>query len=508
VVIKENLPVQFCFRHPESLTVAPRHSHGDDAASFQWSLESFSREAATLASLDHPGIVKVLRSFPAFGTAYFVMPFVEGMALDGVIQQREARGERFAEEELLGLLNRLLDALGHLHANGIYHRDIKPGNILITRNGIPVLIDFGSARQLVSERSMTVIESPGYTPFEQLQSRGNVGPWSDLYALAGTLYKAITFETPPKANDRVRHDPARILASDPSLTGRFNRDFLAALDRAFRPDERERWQTAGEWLSVLELPTTGGSSFQVPADSEQSVSASAPSIIGQKRFPWVAVACMTVAIAGGFWLVSNLKERQEKENSRREAEDKAAQIAEDRRQEELKEERRLEAEVKELERRRIQAEESARKAEEVRLAAEAERARLLAEEEVRQAAIAKAAAQADADAKALEKNRAEVAARQAAAEENRRQEKENLADLKGQLATVEAKIASERVRWQEATALINRLTNYKTQPVKIGSGKYYQCQTAAQIIDDVNQGAAALNAEKARLEAMIQELEK
>ena len=81
----------------------------------------------------------------------------------------------------------MLGALEHLHDRGIYHRDIKPGNILITREGVPVLIDFGSARQRLSERSMTVVESAGYTPFEQLESRGNVGPWSDIYALGATL---------------------------------------------------------------------------------------------------------------------------------------------------------------------------------------------------------------------------------------------------------------------------------------------------------------------------------
>jgi serine/threonine protein kinase len=251
VVIKENLPVQFCFRDTHSLTVAPRHSHGDDAANFQWSLDSFSREAATLASLDHPGIVKVLRSFRAFGTAYFVMPFVEGITLDDLIKQRMEKGRGFSEEELLGLLTRVLDALGHLHSRGIYHRDIKPGNILITTDGVPVLIDFGAARQMVSERSMTVIESPGYTPFEQLQSRGNIGPWSDIYALAGTLYKMLTFESPPKAMDRVRQDPVGNLASDPRLAGLYSSKFLASIHWAFLFDERQRWQSAGEWSAVL-----------------------------------------------------------------------------------------------------------------------------------------------------------------------------------------------------------------------------------------------------------------
>ena len=253
VVIKENLPAQFCFRDTHSLTVAPRHTHGEDAENFKWSLENFSKEAAMLASLDHPGIVRVLRSFDAFGTAYFVMPFVDGMALDERAKEREE--EPFSEKELSDLLERVLGALSYLHERGIYHRDIKPGNILITCDGIPVLIDFGSARQRLSERSMTVVESAGYTPFEQLQSRGNVGPWSDLYALGGTLVKVMTGETPPKAMDRMRKDPYQPLTERADLLNRCGSTFLHAIDKALAVDEEDRWQAAEEWLAELSAPT-------------------------------------------------------------------------------------------------------------------------------------------------------------------------------------------------------------------------------------------------------------
>ena len=254
VVIKENLPVQFCFRDTHSLTVAPRHSQGEDAENFQWSLENFSKEAAMLASLDHSGIVRVHRSFQAFGTAYFVMPFVEGLTLDDLIRERGGQSPAFAEEELKGLLSRVLKALSYLHDRGIYHRDIKPGNLLITHEGIPVLIDFGSARQRLSERSMTVVESAGYTPFEQLQSRGNVGPWSDLYALGGTLVKAMTGQTLPKANDRVFDDPWQALATRNELLQDHSAEFLGSIDRALALHPRDRWQDAGEWLAALEAP--------------------------------------------------------------------------------------------------------------------------------------------------------------------------------------------------------------------------------------------------------------
>jgi len=250
VVIKENLPTQFCWRETTSLTVQPRHSKGEDADNFQYSLESFEREASTLASLDHPGIVKVLRSFEAHGTAYFVMPFVEGTALDEVLRQKTEQRKAFTEKEIMDLLTKVLDALGYLHDRGIYHRDIKPGNILMTTAG-PVLIDFGAARQRLSERSLTVIESAGYTPFEQLQSRGKVGPWSDIYALGGTLYKAITCETPAKANDRIMDDPQVQLTRRMELRARYSPRLLESIDQAMAPKASDRFQDTAQWRDQL-----------------------------------------------------------------------------------------------------------------------------------------------------------------------------------------------------------------------------------------------------------------
>jgi serine/threonine protein kinase len=98
VVIKENLPVQFCFRDTNSLRVSPRHPQGEDVDNFHWSLENFSKEAAMLASLDHPGIVKVLRSFEAFGTAYFVIPYLEGLTFSELMARRRDKGQAFSED--------------------------------------------------------------------------------------------------------------------------------------------------------------------------------------------------------------------------------------------------------------------------------------------------------------------------------------------------------------------------------------------------------------------------
>ena len=261
VVIKENLPAQFCWRDPSTLTVRSRQSQGGGNEDFRYSLESFEREATTLASLDHPGIVRVLRSFEAFGTAYFVMPFVEGTVLDEVIRKRHEEGDEFSEQEIIQLLLQVLPALAYLHDRGIYHRDIKPGNLLITAKGDPVLIDFGAARQRLSERSLTVIESPGYTPFEQMQSRGKVGPWSDLYALGGTVYKAMTGETPAKAADRILEDDVVPLAKRTEFRSRYSAAFLAGIDRAMRPRLTDRWQAAAEWMEEVIAPSSPSGSL-------------------------------------------------------------------------------------------------------------------------------------------------------------------------------------------------------------------------------------------------------
>jgi formylglycine-generating enzyme required for sulfatase activity/predicted Ser/Thr protein kinase len=336
VVIKENLPVQFCFRDPSSLTVAPRHSQSDDVDNFQWSLENFSKEAAMLASLHHPCIVQVLRSFQACGTAYFVMPYVEGITLEDLLQSRHQGGQSFTEQELQGLLERVLAALDHLHQRGIYHRDIKPGNILITNDGVPVLIDFGSARQRLSERSMTVVESAGYTPFEQLQTRGRIGPWSDLYALGATLAKVITGEAPPKAADRAFDDPCRPLQDRADLVGKFSVGFLEGIDRSLKLQIEDRWQNAGEWQAVLRGETAAqpvaATPKHVPVTASAAV-ASAPVAGSQKKtnfVPWAVAACMVLGLVAVGKSVSNDKAEVVAAQAR-DAEQRAAQAEREKR---------------------------------------------------------------------------------------------------------------------------------------------------------------------------------
>lgn len=121
-----------------------------------------------------------------------------------------------------------------------------------------MLIDFGTARAIISDRSATHVGSPGYSPIEQITARGKRGPWTDVYSLGATCYRLITGVRPPEANERLteEEDPLLPLAPRADLYGRFSPEFLATIDKALALRGKQRWQTAAEWLAVLPVPAS------------------------------------------------------------------------------------------------------------------------------------------------------------------------------------------------------------------------------------------------------------
>lgn len=212
--IKEYLPRELAGRSSDRASVAA-HSQ-DEGAAFRFGLEQFLREARTLAQLDHPNIVRVRHFFEANGTAYLVMDYYQGLSLAEYVEQQ---GGRLEEKLAIQLLMPVLDGLRAVHAKGFLHRDVKPANIYLARmdsGGVrPILLDFGAARQAMSERSrsLSVVVSAGYAPFEQYQRRGNQGPWTDVYSVAAVLYRLVTGEPPPEAIERVSGDEIKPAAS-------------------------------------------------------------------------------------------------------------------------------------------------------------------------------------------------------------------------------------------------------------------------------------------------------
>src|SRR6185369_694199 len=147
---------------------------------------------------------------------------------------------RLPPDDVRRLAEGLLSGLGAVHAQDFLHRDIKPSNVIIRRDGVPVLIDFGAARLAIGERTRTLtgVLTPQYAPIEQYAVDGRQGAWSDIYSAAAVLHVAIAGEPPPQAASRVHGDPYRPLAT--TQVDRFDQPFLAAIDKAlaFAPDQR------------------------------------------------------------------------------------------------------------------------------------------------------------------------------------------------------------------------------------------------------------------------------
>jgi serine/threonine protein kinase len=244
VAIKEYLPVDFAARDGQN--VVPRGPRFAD--DFAWGRERFLDEARALARFRHPHIVPVLRFLVANGTAYTVMEFEDGRNVAELLREP---GRRLPPEEVRRLAEGLLLGLGAVHAQGFLHRDVKPSNVIIRRDGVPILIDFGAARQAMGSRTrtMTSVLTPQYAPIEQYAVDGNQGPWSDIYSAAAVLHHAIAGHSPPEAAGRVGKDSYRPLVE--TQGGLFDQTFLAAVDRglAFAPGERP--QSIDEWSKLF-----------------------------------------------------------------------------------------------------------------------------------------------------------------------------------------------------------------------------------------------------------------
>ncbi len=249
VTIKEYFPSDFAARTNER-DAAPRSQ--DCAGDYRWGLDRFIEEAQTLARFSHPNIVRVYRYFRSNNTGYMVLHFEEGQSLKSWLK---GLGRAPRQNELDRIVEPLLEALELVHKSDYLHRDIAPDNIIIRKNGEPVLIDFGSARGEIAAHSKTVsaLVKPGYSPYEQYAERSSQqGPWTDIYALAATLYHAVTGKRPPDSPSRMVKDdliPAREAALSSYRPG-----FLRAIDKALTLNIGQRPQSVAAWRGDLLAP--------------------------------------------------------------------------------------------------------------------------------------------------------------------------------------------------------------------------------------------------------------
>jgi len=184
----------------------------------QKGFDSFLKEARKMAKLGGiPGVVGVKSVFIQNETAYIVMDFIEGETLLKKLQKNGPMDF----DSCVKLMTPIMQALSEVHEHGIIHRDISPDNIMVRPDGKLILLDLGAAKDLDIQgndggvQSSQMVAKHGFSPIEQYSKSGKVGPWTDIYAMAATIYYCCTGILPPPATDRTIDDT---LACQPRLT--------------------------------------------------------------------------------------------------------------------------------------------------------------------------------------------------------------------------------------------------------------------------------------------------
>jgi serine/threonine protein kinase len=212
--------------------------------------DDFYNEALALARCNHPHIVRVIKIIHKQELPCIVMEYINGKNIAEII---ENRGTPLSEIEAIRYIKQVAEALIEVHSKGWLHRDVKPQNIIIRQQEMTaVLIDFGIARPFLHniDGSLTAIVTPGYAPLEQYDPDGNQGCHSDVYALAATLYYALTGIKPIDAKNRFRTEqdilppPIKI---KPNISDAVNQAILKGMEQ--HPQLRP--QSMQEWLNLL-----------------------------------------------------------------------------------------------------------------------------------------------------------------------------------------------------------------------------------------------------------------
>ena len=268
------------------------------ARAFEAMLEQFLRDAENAASFRHPGVVPLHRTVRANGTVYAVMDYVEGETLASYL----AREGSFPADRLEALTNGLLATLGALHGASLLHLGVEPGEIVVTGDDKAVVLattlvrrSAGGARHSFAEarqQQRTMFVTSPYAAIELYAKGGQIGPWSDIYGLAASLYHCVTGAVPPAALDRLLHDELAAL-SPPAEEG-YPAGILAAIDAGLgvQPDQRPR--SVDGWRVI-----THGREGASPARPSQIGARGGTSTArarGGRRPRWALAALALVAI--------------------------------------------------------------------------------------------------------------------------------------------------------------------------------------------------------------------
>lgn len=245
VVIKEYMPHRLASRGDNNEVIPTSDANVDR---FAHGRRLFFQEAGTLINLKHPNIVNVVNFFRANGTVYMVMEYKEGVNLQGYIKKHKGG----LSETLLGaVFIPLLEGLELIHTSGLLHLDIKPGNIHLCSGAHPLLLDFGAVHEMMHSRQFqpNQVITPGFSPIEQLDPGGYVGPWTDIYAIGATMRACIEGVPPPPSTKRREKDTMRPAVN--AFKKKYSAELLETIDWAMEVDPMLRPQKVDALLDKL-----------------------------------------------------------------------------------------------------------------------------------------------------------------------------------------------------------------------------------------------------------------
>jgi serine/threonine-protein kinase len=328
--VKEFFINGYCIRNTQNQTIILQ---GIDHNTYDQYLQKFIEEAQTLAQLDHPNIVKVIDVFQEKNTAFIVMNFLDGQTLQKIVDKEG----QMKYETSVNYIAQLSEAVGYIHERNILHRDIKPDNIIITTDNKAVLIDFGSAREFIHDKtqSHTSILTQGYAPLEQYASNSRKGSYSDIYSLGAVFYFTLTGKKPMDAASRTMETMPEPKALIPDIPDEANRTIMKAMQ--LKPENRH--QKVNEFMDdLLNIKHQSG-------ETEDNPNPPKP----QKR-PTVLWLLIIVLLLGGSgsgigYYKHKIKQEELAREKEEEAQAKWAQMEEERRMMKIESERRM-AELK------------------------------------------------------------------------------------------------------------------------------------------------------------------
>jgi len=258
VAIKEYLPSALALRQEGELIPAVSKTN---LPVFRIGLKCFFEEGRALARISHPNVVRVLNFFRAHDTVYMVMAYESGHSLQEHIQGQRIKGLKTGEKFIRQIFTQALKGLREVHANKLLHLDLKPANIYIRRDGTPMLLDFGAARQTVNAEGpkLTPMYTPGFAAPELYSKTEALGPWTDAYSIGASMFCCMAGAPPQPADQRRKED--KMEAHFAKLEGQYSPELLHAVRWSLELDPLARPQSLFELQRLLQLPVT----VQVPA---------------------------------------------------------------------------------------------------------------------------------------------------------------------------------------------------------------------------------------------------